>query len=263
MLTSLRRISILLLLVSSITHISAQDESRANKRSKKPHISLIAIGDPPPITLSVGKDKLSTYNIPPKSERPPSALYFKDPKRDKGLKKFGLALNRPSSPIPRPSSQTLQLFENPGDAGNFEKTPYLQMNLPKEKSNLTVFLVRNRNSQSWERNPQVYPFSDNLESYPPSSLRVINLSNMPLYMKIGTSKFNLKPQQMRILNLPVKTQGIIDYAVAAKTNKGQMQTVAQNGLVYYKNSRLNLVMYATDSKKATKPISSTTFLTPN
>ena len=230
----------LFIIVGSVTRIDAQEAKTA-----KPQITFLAIGSPPPITLTTTREGGSTYDEPSKSEYPPVQLYYKKNKQSK-YQEVRVALNRPSSSfLTKSDSSRINLYTKKGAEETPDATPYVSLTLPEQTSDMTVIFTRNTKTNHWRSKPNVSIFQDDLISFPEKSLRVANFSETPVKLKIGNAVFILEAHKKRVFRLPAKDQGVLPFAVFdLKKNK----LLVHSGISYYKNSRKNLVIYAADGE---------------
>lgn len=226
-----------------------------NSNADQALISLLAIGDRPEITLTATKTG-DFYNKPPESEVPPGKLFVKDKNE---FKVFVLGLNTPVNPISHPGNTELKLYMDQSEVNDSKKEAYIKIPLPKEKVDLTVFLLRNPESGNWRTKPRALPFKNDLVSFPLNATRVINFSSTAIRVKIGASIFDLGASESRIVAYPTASQGILEYKIGTKAKEG-FQQIADSANSYFPGTRMNLIVYDSDGKKRRAPVEHTIFM---
>lgn len=235
-------------------HVRAQESPDA-PRSAASQISLLAVGALPEITLT-DTEKGSFYNEPPESEIPPGLLFVKEKSE---FKTFMLELNTPMEPILHPGGTMLRLFQNKSDAEDPQKEAFVQIPLPKEKVDLTVFLLRNPATRNWRVKPLAVPFKNDLVSFPLNSTRIINFSSVPIRVQTGKTVFDLGVRESRILPYPTMSKGILEYKIGARI-KERALLIADAAKSYYPGTRMNLIAYDADGTQRKHPIDHVAFV---
>lgn len=230
----------------------------AHAQEEKPgkvRVTVLAIGDRPEITLTT-TEKGSSYDKPPEGEVPPDQLFVKDDKDD--FKMFSLLLNTPGEPILHPGGAVLKLFANKSDAADPAKKPYVDVPLPSENVDMTVFLLRDAKKKNWKGSPNARPFKNDTVSFPMNSLRVINFSATVIRVKIDEAIFDLQSFESKFLAYPPNSLGYAIYQIGGKV-KGEPLLIADSAINYYPDTRLNMVIYDSDGKEPGNPIRHVTY----
>jgi len=218
-------------------------------------ISLVAVGDLPPIKYKA-TDRGPVFIDPPVEDFPPPILYVKNVTKPDGFDQLQLGLNTPISPIVHPGGKVMHIYENKADAlipeknGISVKECYLKVSLADEKVNLTVFLMRSPGSGSWRTPPKSFVFKNDTLSFPPGSVRFINLSSNPVKALISGKVIGLDPSvdspSFKIIPVTSKQQ-VLEYQIIGGL-KGKAIPLAHTATSFYDGSRLNMVVYDSDGK---------------
>jgi len=115
---------------------------------------------------------------------------------------------------------------------------------------LTVFLVRSPGSGSWRTPPKSFVFKNDTLSFPPGSVRFINLSSNPVKALISGKVFGLAATAdnptFKIIPVSCK-QNVLEYQIIGGV-KGKAIPLANTATTFYVGSRLNIVVYDGDGK---------------
>jgi hypothetical protein len=169
-----------------------------------------------------------------------------------------LVLNTPVDPISHPGNTELNLYMDKSDANDSKKEAYIKIPLPKEKVDLTIFLLRNPESGNWRIKPRAVPFKNDVVTFPLNATRVINFSKAAIRVKVGASTFDLGVSESRIVPYPTVSQGTLEYKLGTKTKEGFL-LFAESADSYYPGTRMNLVIYDSDGKKRRGPVEYVSF----
>lgn len=250
-------ISSLLLLCASIPGVAglATAQEPAAKSQNKLHISLLAVGDLPPVQFK-DTDKGPVWIEPPVEDVPPPALYVKSKDKKEGFDMLNLGLNTPMPPIEYPAGKEMLLFEDQANAATSDKPEtakscYLKVPLPDEKVDLTVILARDPGSKNWRKPPRAYTFKNDLVSFPADSVRVINLSSHPIKGRLASGEvFALNPSSgalsFKVIRAAAK-DNVLTYEILGSV-KGQVVPLANTATSFFQGTRLNMVIYDGDRK---------------
>lgn len=252
--TTLSALSSLMLVGSAQAQSTPENaNATANKKSENVKISLLAIGDLPPI-LYKDTAKGPVFIDPPKKDTPPPLLFVKSKDSKDGFAQLGLGLNTPMPPIVQKSRDSLTIFEDKASAQGDEdsaKTPYLNINLPDEGDHFTVILARNPQTKNWRTKPRNFVLKNDPLTFPPNSVRLINLSRYPIKGQLaGASSFSLLPAGDHLSGkiVPVKSnQQVLTYKFAGNIKKNVV-ILADTATSFYPGTRLNIVFYDGDGE---------------
>lgn len=208
-------------------------------------VTLLPVGD-----LAVGGAKVvngAPVPVNPKpSELVPNPLFVKE---DKEYKALSLRMNSPSNSWRLPSGGLLNvLTQKDGQYAN-----YAAIKLPDGKEDVTVFMLRNKQSKSWTDSPETLVFKNGIESFPLGSARLINFSRVPIMAGIGKQKILIPPHDFRVVNDPGSDGKNIffPYQIVSKINN-QEYKVASSAVSYDKQSRINFLFYERDGNSEIK-----------
>lgn len=207
-------------------------------------ISLVAVGDPPQPKFIVRGDKRELVENSA-ADYPPGKLLVKE-KNSKGekFKELTLGLNTPTGYVTYQGEPVMNLYR--ADQGAAPTTPYVSFPIPKLNVDMTILLTRDRRKDSWESGPIAKFLDNSLQSFPNDSVRYINLSAVPVRIVSGTEKiFELKPGEVKIINLPRSIQGVLSYKIAASVD-GRIFPLSDSATTYTPDSRINLIAYNAD-----------------
>lgn len=237
-----------------VTPLTAQKP--VGETPKKIRVSLLAIGDLPPIKYK-DTDKGPVFIEPPKEDVPPPLLFVKSKDKSEGFDQLNLGLNTPMQAIEYPGGKPLVIYEDKESAkasessGSDGKKPFLVLAMPEGATDITVILARNLQSKSWRTPPRVYAFKNDIASFPADSVRVINLSSHPVKGRLGGNRnFDLKPtsNELSSLILPANAEKrVLPYQIAGGVD-GKAVILANTATSFYPGSRLNIVIYDGDGK---------------
>jgi len=218
-------------------------------------ISLVAVGDLPPIKYKA-TDRGPVFIDPPVEDFPPPILYVKNVTKPDGFDQLQLGLNTPISPIVHPGGKVMHIYEDKADAlipeksGIAIKECYLKVALADEKVDLTVFLMRSPSSKSWRTPPKSFVFKNDTVSFPPGSVRMINLSSNPVKALISGTVLGLAAPtdnlSFKVITVSCK-QHVLNYQIIGGVN-GKAVPLANTATSFYDGSRLNIVVYNADGK---------------
>lgn len=180
------------------------------------------------------------------TELVPTPVFVKCGKEYKSL---SLGMNSPTEPWRRPSGSVVDLLaEKDG-----KYTSYAKVQLPEGKEDVTIFMLRNQQSQDWQKEPYVMVFKNGIETFPLGSVRLINFSSVPLAVTIGDAKNIISPKSVKIFPNPgTKSESVLfAYQISARIN-GAVQSLANTAISYDKKSRINFLVYDRDGKSEVK-----------
>ena len=214
-------------------------------------ISLLAIGDPPQPRFEFRDDRRHLLETPA-SDSPPGEVLVRQKKgKEESFKAVPLGLNSPTGYITYRGERNLVLFREDADK---KRSEFARIALPELRDDLTLLLLRNRASKSWEKEPMVYYFDNSLTAFPNDSVRVINLSSLAIRARIndGTA-FDLAAGGHKIIGIPRKDQGILSYRIAAVAD-GTLFPLVDTATTTMPDTRFNLIVYATSPGNPRTPV---------
>ena len=214
-------------------------------------ISILAIGDPPQPRFEFRDDRRHLLETPV-SDYPPGEVLVRQMKgKEESFKAVPLGLNSPTGTITYRGERNLVLFRE--DAGK-KRSEFARIALPQLRDDLTLLLLRDPASKSWEKEPRVYYFDNSLTAFPNDSVRVINLSSVAVRTRIneGTA-FELAAGGHKVVGIPRKDQGILGYRIAAVAD-GQLFPLVDTATTTMPDTRFNLIVYNSDSGNRRSPV---------
>lgn len=236
----------LAILLAGVLHAGVDDEEEVQTR-----ISVLAIGDPPLPRYEMRNDMRHVLETPA-AEHPPGRLYVRNRDRDgESFKELTLGINIPMGYITYRGQRKLVLYRDDGDSG---KTEFTSLELPELRDDLTVFLLRERRSRSWLQRPTVRYFDNSQAAFPNDSVRLINLSSVPVLASInGDQPRRLAAGRSVVVRIPRQEQGVLAYKVAAEIEE-QLQPLLDSAITTMPDTRFNLVIYDSDGAHARSPV---------
>ena len=239
-------------ILATIVLILAAPHAVAEKPEEvKIRISLLAIGDPPQPRYAIRDDRRHLLDTPV-SDYPPAEVLVREKRGDnESFKAVPLGLNSPTGYVSYRGERKLILFRN--DQGP-DRAEFASIDLPELRDDLTIFLVRNRSSKTWEHSPQVHAFDNGLAAFPNDSVRVINLSPVAVRAQINDgSVIEIAANRVSIVRIPRKDQGVLTYRMAA-AHDGKVLPLIDTATTTMPDTRFNLVVYPSDSATARAPV---------
>jgi hypothetical protein len=226
--------------------LPAQEDSEIQTR-----ISILAIGDPPQPRFEFRDDRRHLLETPV-SEYPPAEVLVREKRGNKeSFKAVQLGLNSPTGYITYRGERNLILFRE--DAGK-TRSEFASIALPELRDDLTLLLLRNRGSKSWEKEPKVYYFDNSQAAFPNDSLRMINLSSVPIRARINEGTvFELAAGGKKVVRIPRTDQGIVGYQIAAVAD-GRLHPLIDTATTTMPDTRFNLIIYNSDSGNRRMPV---------
>jgi hypothetical protein len=227
----------------------AQEEEKAEEIQTR--ISLLAIGDPPQPRFEFRDDRRHLLETPAGDSPPGEVLVRQKKGKEEWFKAVPLGLNSPTGYITYRGEKNLVLFREDAEK---RRSEFARIALPPLRDDLTLLLLRDRASKSWEKEPRVYYFDNSLSAFPNDSVRLINLSSVPVRARIneGTA-FELAAGGHKIVGIPRKDQGILGYRIAAVVD-GQLYPLVDTATTTMPDTRFNLIVYNTDSGNPRTPV---------
>lgn len=222
----------------------------------KTRISILAIGDPPQPRYIFRDDRRHLLETPV-TEYPPAEVLVRE-KRGKAesFKPVPLGLNSPTGYITYRGEPTLLLFRQEETGG---RSQFARIALPALRDDLTLFLLRNPDSKSWEREPKVYYFDNGLSAFPNDCARLINLSSFPVRASINqATPIEIISGGSKLVSIPRSEQGILTYRMAAMV-EGQLYPLVDTATTTMPDTRFNLIVYNADSGDRRSPVNLTSY----
>lgn len=233
----------------AITPLLAQEAGE--EEAVKTRISILAIGDPPQPRFEFRDDRRHLLETPV-SDYPPGEVLVRQKKgKEESFKAVPLGLNSPTGYITYRGEQTLILFREDAEK---KRSEFARIALPLLRDDLTLLLLRDPASKSWEKEPKVYYFDNSLTAFPNDSVRVINLSSVAVRARINqTAAFDLAAGGHKVVGIPRADQGILGYRIAAVAD-GQLFPLVDTATTTMPDTRFNLIVYNTDSGNRRSPV---------
>ncbi|MFM7181399.1 MAG: hypothetical protein ACKO2G_08050 [Verrucomicrobiales bacterium] len=227
----------------------AQDGEKVEEVQTR--ISILAIGDAPQPRFEFRDDRRHLLETPAADSPPGEVLVRQKKGKEESFNAVPLGLNSPTGYITYRGERNLVLFREDAAKKRYE---FARIALPEMRDDLTLLLLRNRTSKSWEKEPRVYYFDNGLGAFPNDSVRVINLSAVTVRARIneGTT-FDLAAGGHKIIGIPRKDQGILSYRVAAVAEE-KIFPLVDTATTTMPDTRFNLIVYATDSGNPRTPV---------
>lgn len=228
--------------------LQAKDEPEEEIETR---ISVLAIGDPPLPSYEM-RDGLRHVFDTAVSEYPPAVIHVRQKGGDNGpFQPVSLGMNIPTGYITYRGERKLVLYREGKDA---KKSEFTRIEIPKLRDDLTLLLVRDRASKSWDKAPRVHAFDNGFVAFPKDSVRVINLSSVPTRARINEQEvFQLAPGRSTVVRIPRADQGILSYRLAAVLGK-ELLPLADTATTTMPDTRFNLIIYNSDGLHARKPV---------
>jgi hypothetical protein len=242
--------SLALLAVSFAALTSAEAQTGKSELTKK-RISVLAIGDPPQPRFVIRDDRRHLLDTAP-SDHPPAEILVREKRGgNESFKAVPLGLNSPTGYITyRGEPKLVLLREN----GSGERDEFANIALPDLRNDLTIFLLRNRTTKSWASSPSVHYFDNGLEAFPNDSVRLVNLSTVPIRAQINDARvFPLEVGRSTIVRIPRQDQGILSYRIAALVDE-KVHPLIDTATTTMPETRFNLIIYNSDGDGAQRPV---------
>jgi hypothetical protein len=214
-------------------------------------ISVLAIGDPPQPRYVIRDDRRHLLDTAP-AEHPPAEVVVREKRGEKeSFKTIPLGLNSPTGYVTYRGERKLVLFRE--DHGG-ERGEFANITLPDLRNDLAVFLLRNRKTKSWAETPDIHYFDNGLVAFPKDSVRLVNLSTIPVRAQINQGGvFQLAAGRSSVVRIPHAHQGILSYRIAAVVGE-QVHPLIDTATTTMPDARFNLIVYNSDSAHARMPV---------
>jgi len=240
-----------ILLIAGVPHALAEKPDEVETR-----ISLLAVGTPPLPYYEFRNGQRHVFDTA-NSEYPPAQVHVREKRGDnESFKPVSLGLNIPTGYITYRGQRKLVLFRDDEDA---QKSVFASIDIPELRDDLTLILVRDRHSKSWEKPPQVHAFDNSLAAFPNDSVRLINLSPLAVRARINDGRvLEIAVNRSTVVRIPRKDQGILSYRIAA-VHDGRIYPLIDTATTTMPDTRFNLVVYKSDSATARAPVDIASF----
>lgn len=214
-------------------------------------ISVLAIGDAPQPRFVFRDDRRHLLDTPA-SEHPPGEVLVREKRGgDESFKAVPLGLNSPTGTITYRGERNLILYREDGENGRSE---FAKIALPELRDDLTILLLRNRTSKSWDKAPLAHFYDNGFTAFPKDSVRVINLSTVPVIARINEkNSFQLAAGRSSVVRIPREDQGILSYRLAAVLGE-EMLLLMDTATTTMPNTRFNLIIYNSDAEGKRMPV---------
>ncbi|MEX1115302.1 MAG: hypothetical protein WEB53_08625 [Akkermansiaceae bacterium] len=234
-------ISILATCVALLTAVSSQAQ-QVEKVEKR--ISLLAIGNPPQPRYLIRGDRRHLLDNAA-TEHPPAEVMVREKRGGKeSFKGVPLGLNSPTGYITYHGERELVLFRE--DSGK-DRLEFARLTLPDLTSDLAIFLLRNRKTKSWESEPDVHYFDNGLTAFPNDSVRLVNLSTIPVRTQINDGRFfQLEVGRSTVVRIPRQDQGVLTYRIAVLVDD-KIHPLIDTSNTTMPDTRFNIIVYNSDS----------------
>ncbi len=234
------------LAVLTATQTPAQQPDRVEAR-----ISLLAIGDPPQPRYVIRDDRRHLLDTA-MAEHPPAEVVVREKRGDEeSYKAVPLGLNSPTGTIPYRGERKLVLMRE--DSGG-ERSEFASLTLPELQNDFAIFLLRNRKAKSWAAAPDVHYFDNGLAAFPKDSVRLVNLSAIPIRAQINDGRvLQINVGRSTVVRIPRKDQGILNYRIAAVA-KETIIPLIDTATTTMPDTRFNIIVYNSDSAHARMPV---------
>jgi hypothetical protein len=216
-------------------------------------ISVLAIGDPPQPRYVIRNDRRHLLDTAT-AEHPPAEVLVREKRGEKeSFKAVSLGLNSPTGYITYRGERKLVLMRE--DSGG-ERSEFASLTLPDLQNDLAIFVLRNRKAKSWAEAPDVHYFDNGLAAFPGDSVRLVNLSTLPIRAQINDGRvFQLAVGRSTVVRIPRKDQGILKYRIAAVANE-TIHPLIDTATTTMPDTRFNLIIYNSDSTRMPLDIAS-------
>lgn len=147
-----------------------------------------------------------------------------------------------------------------GKNGSYKK--FASVKLPQPKGDYTVFLAQNIQLKNWNE-PQQLVLSDSASNFSPGSVRIVNLSSLPILIQLGaeTMDATVKPGKSKVLQEALSMTNANMLTLWYTTEKGRKKPAFRRKLDVHSKQRMNIT--CTNSNKPGRLLSSQIFTTPD
>jgi hypothetical protein len=230
--------------VAVLVAVSTQAQQVEKVEPVEKRISLMTIGNPPQPRYMIRDDRRHLLDTAA-TEYPPAEVTVREKRgKDVSFKSVPLGLNSPTGYITYRGERNLVLFRE--DSGK-ERLEFASLTLPEHTGDMAIFLLRNRKSKSWEKEPDIHYFDNSLAAFPNDSVRLVNLSTIPVRAQINDGRvFQLDVGRSTVVNIPRKDQGILTYSIAAVVDD-KIHSLIDTSNTTMPDTRFNIIVYNSDS----------------
>jgi hypothetical protein len=229
----------------------AQQAERVETR-----ISLLAIGDPPQPRYEIRDDRRHLLETAAADYPPPQVVVREKNGEREAFKTVPLGLNTPTGYVTYRGERNLVLLREDEEGGRSE---FASLTIPPLRNDLTIFLMRNRRSNSWAEAPDARFFDNGLEAFPNDSVRLINLSTVPIRAQVNDGRVRqINAGQSAVVRIPRSDQGVLSYRVAAVV-EDEVFPLIDTATTTMPDTRFNLITYNSDGSDARMPVNITQY----
>jgi hypothetical protein len=222
-----------------------------NAEKIETRISLLAIGDPPQPRYEIRGDRRHLLETAAADYPPPQVLVHEKNGKREAFKTVPLSLNTPTGYVTYRGERTLVLLREEPDSTRSE---FASLILPPLRNDLTVLLLRDRRTKSWATPPEARFFDNGFEAFPNDSVRLINLSTVPIRAQVNDGSVRqIKAGQSVIIRIPRADQGILSYRIAALV-ENEVFPLIDTATTTMPDTRFNLITYNSDNAEIRTPV---------
>lgn len=226
--------------------LRAQDAERVETR-----ISLLAIGDPPQPRYEIRDDFRHLVEGATGDHPPPEVVVREKRGERESFQTVPLGLNTPTGYVTYRGERSLVLLREDAEGGRSE---FATLAIPPLRADLTIFLLRNRRSNSWAEAPDARFFDNGFDAFPKDSVRLVNLSTVPIRAQVNDDRVRqINAGQSALVRIPREDQGILTYRIAAVV-ENEIVPLIDTATTTMPDTRFNLVVYDSDGSDARAPV---------
>lgn len=231
--------------------LTSADAETGKSDPVEKHISVLAIGDPPQPRFVIRDDRRHLLDTAP-SDHPPAEILVREKRgKNESFKTLPLGLNSPTGYITYRGERNLVLLRQ--DSGG-DRSEFANIALPELRNDLTILLLRDRKTKSWATPPMVHYFDNGIEAFPNNSVRLVNLSTVPIRAQVNNDRvIQLNVGRSTIVPIPARDQGILSYRIAAVVDD-KIHPLIDTATTTMPDNRFNLITYNSDGSDAQMPI---------
>ena len=205
-------------------------------------VRFLPLGELPPFKQIIGTDRRKQGEHPKGSMPPEGTVLMTEPGEGTPL---GLRLKTFTKSLKiKPSAKGVEIYEGGKVAGE----PWFKSRFSAQKQALFV-LCKDNATMTWDK-PQVKVLPEDVRSFPLGTIRLANLSDREVAVRIGDEKA-FKVKAGKVVLKPMKA-GEVLVTLAVEDASGAWRTILQNNLTMSKKGRMHAFFYKAQTKDAKK-----------
>lgn len=232
-------------------YVRADNQDAKQTGSKVEYaVRLLTVGSPPPLKIE-HRDGQRVQVPPAKGSIPPLSLFLKSsgdtielsPRLGRVSQTCLIKLNE------QRSLEFHKVVPKQDENSDADEVPWWETRLPVGKKVL-VLLYKKHNAKNWAK-PSGLCLRDEVEIFPVNSIRVVNVSALPVVVKIDDDKpSELKPGKHVVYQRP---KAEFEFGLYVKNNKGQYVRLYKKYVHNRKHNRTNVILYSKKPRSQGKP----------